>query len=64
MFSSFCEKLLPKMSNIFHEISKKPSYDRTEEGGWAMILGVRTVWITPVLDMSYNHTIKVASTIR
>ena len=34
MFSSFCEKLLPKMSNIFHEISKKPSYVRTEVGGW------------------------------
>ena len=26
-------KLLPKLGNIFHEISKKPSYVRTEVGG-------------------------------
>ena len=31
--SSFCEKLLLKTGNISEEMSKKPSYVRTEVGG-------------------------------
>ena len=34
MFSSLCEILLLKMGNIFHEISKKPSYVRTFVQRW------------------------------
>ena len=34
MFPSRCKKLLPKMDNIFQEISNKPLYAPTEVGGW------------------------------
>ena len=34
MFPSRCKKLLPKMGNIFQEISNKPLYVPTEVGGW------------------------------